>query len=106
MVFFLPAEHFILYQQCMAWWKIITSLVTSGWRTVLFGAINAIQNGNRKEIYTLVRDLTDPSLYKVTFMHNGREPKNMKEWAELRGYDISKEPSDEFIYQDVTRLVA
>jgi len=75
-------------------------------RTVLFGAVNAIQNENRKEIYTLIRDLTDPSLYKVTFMHNGKESKNMKEWAELRGYHMSKEPSDEFIYQDVTRLVA
>jgi len=86
--------------------KELLKVRASDGRTVLFGAINAIQNGNRKEIYTLVRDLTDPSLYKVTFMHNGREPKNMKEWAELRGYDISKEPSDEFIYQDVTRLVA
>jgi len=74
-------------------------------RTVLFGAVNAVQNENRKEIYTLIRDLTDTSLYKVTFMHNGREPKNMKEWAELRGYDKSKEPSDVFIYTDVTRLV-
>jgi hypothetical protein len=74
-------------------------------RTVLFGAVNAVENESRKEIYTLIRDLTDTSLYKVTFMHNGKEPKNMKEWAELRGYHMSKEPSDVFIYEDVTRLV-
>jgi hypothetical protein len=85
--------------------KELLKIQASDGRTVLFGAVNAIQSENRKEIYTLIRDLTDPSLYKVKFMHNGKEPKDMKEWAELRGYHMSKEISDEFIYADVSKLV-
>lgn len=70
-------------------------------RTVLYGAINAINN--RKKMYTSVKDLTDPSLYKVTFKHLG-EDKNMKDWFEIRNYHKSTDPEDIYIYNDLINI--
>jgi hypothetical protein len=84
--------------------KELLKIRNSDGRTVLFGAVNAVSN--KKQMYDLVKGLTDTSLFKATSFDNANKVhKNMKEWAEFRGMDKSNDPDERYIYDDVSKLV-
>jgi hypothetical protein len=72
-------------------------------RIVLFGAVDAVNN--KKDIYLLIKSLTDPSLYKTKFWNTDGTWKNLKEWAEMRGVHKGF-ADDRFVYNDVSTIIS